>query len=213
MRLVVHLQPVRLGLQWARWILLAAGVAMLAYCGFVALDAWSFQNRERRDLVRLLDERQHATRGARQSTSPASAGNSTGATSDGLIGRIEISRLGLSVMVMEGTGHTILRRAAGHITGTALPGETGNVGISGHRDTFFRPLRNIRVNDLITLTTLNGEYRYRVVSTKVVDPSDLRVLAPTPNAVLTLVTCYPFYFVGPAPYRFIVRAERVGKTI
>ena len=86
----------------------------------------------------------------------------------------------------------------------------GNVGVSGHRDTFFRPLRNIRENDIITLTTVNGEYRYRVVFTRVVRPENVAVLNATGNEVLTLVTCFPFYFVGPAPYRFIVRAERAG---
>jgi sortase A len=127
----------------------------------------------------------------------------------GLIGRIEIPRLGLSVIVVEGVDRLILRRSVGHIPGTALPGEAGNVGISGHRDTFFRPLRNIRRDDIITLTTLLGEYRYRVVFTKVVSPSDVGVLDPSGNEILTLVTCYPFYFVGGAPDRFIVRAERV----
>jgi sortase A len=126
-----------------------------------------------------------------------------------LIGRIEIPRLGLSVIVVEGVDRLILRRSVGHIPGTALPGQPGNVGISGHRDTFFRPLRNIRQDDIITLTTLLGEYRYRVVSTKVVSPSDVAVLDPSENEILTLVTCYPFYFVGRAPGRFIVRAERV----
>jgi LPXTG-site transpeptidase (sortase) family protein len=82
------------------------------------------------------------------------------------------------------------------------------VGISAHRDSFFRPLRNIRRDDIITLTTLSGEYRYRVVSTKIVRPSDVTVLAPGSIDSLTLVTCYPFYFVGAAPDRFIVRAER-----
>lgn len=206
MRLVIHWQPVRRALRWAEWMLLAAGVAMLAYCGFALIDAWTFQNRELHDLERARDERHDS----RQAIAPASTKNLP-AASNGLIGRIEISRLGLSAIIMEGTGHTTLRRAAGHISGTALPGQPGNVGISGHRDTFFRPLRNIRANDMITLTTLRGEYRYRVVSTKVVSPSDVRVLASSPNEVLTLVTCYPFYFVGPAPYRFIVRAERVGK--
>jgi len=84
------------------------------------------------------------------------------------------------------------------------------VGISGHRDTFFRPLKDIRQDDIITLTTLGGEYRYRVLSTKVVSPYDVWVLDPTSTEVLTLVTCYPFYFVGSAPDRFIVRAERVA---
>jgi sortase A len=106
-----------------------------------------------------------------------------------------------------------LQRAGGHIAGTAFPGQRGNVGIAGHRDTLFRPLRNIQQNDVITLTTLAGEYRYRVVSTEIVSPSDVTVLQPNGHEVLTLVTCYPFYFVGPAPDRFIVRAERVmGST-
>ena len=127
-----------------------------------------------------------------------------------MIGRIEIARVGISVVVVEGTDDHILRRSAGHILGTALPGKPGNVGIAGHRDTFFRPLRNIRRNDIITLSTPRGEYRYRVVSTKVVSPSDVAVLDSDGNQILTLVTCYPFYFVGAAPSRFIVRAERVA---
>jgi sortase A len=102
-----------------------------------------------------------------------------------------------------------MRRAVGHIPGTALPGERGNVGISGHRDTFFRPLRNIQRNDIIILTTLVSEYRYRVVSTRIVSPNDVAVLDQNGSETLTLVTCYPFYFVGSAPNRFIVRAERV----
>jgi sortase A len=81
--------------------------------------------------------------------------------------------------------------------------------LAGHRDTYFRPLRNIQQDDLITLTTLAGEFRYRVVSTKVVHPSEVSVLNPDGSEVLTLVTCYPFYFVGSAPSRFIVRAQRV----
>jgi sortase A len=126
-----------------------------------------------------------------------------------LIGRIEIQRLGLSVLVVEGTGVSTLRHAAGHIAGTGFPGQIGNIGIAAHRDTFFRPLRNVQRDDIITLTTLRGEYRYRVVSTKVVDPHDVAVLNPDGAEILTLVTCYPFYFIGSAPDRFIVRAERV----
>jgi sortase A len=90
-----------------------------------------------------------------------------------------------------------------------MPGVPGNVAIAAHRDTFFRPLRNIRKNDIITLTTVGAEYRYRVVSTKVVDPEDVSVLNPSDNEILTLVTCYPFFFVGSAPERFVVRAERI----
>lgn len=209
MRLVVAQRPLRRILWWIQRVLFASAVSMLAYCGLVLMDTWIFQRGERRELERLLAERQEAKGGARQTLSPLSPKHLTPAVTDGLIGRIEIPRLGLSAIVIEGISRTTLRRAVGHIPGTALPGQPGNVGISGHRDTFFRPLRNIRQDDVITLTTLLGEYRYRVVSTKIVGSSDVAVLDPSGNEVLTLVTCYPFYFVGSAPDRFIVRAERV----
>jgi len=125
------------------------------------------------------------------------------------LGRIEVPRLGLSVILVEGIRRRDLQLAVGHIPGTAFPDELGNVGIAGHRDTFFQPLENIRPSDIIVLTTLLGEYRYRVVSTKVVSPYDVGVLKTSRNEILTLVTCYPFYFVGPAPDRFVVRAERI----
>jgi sortase A len=182
-------------LRWTQWVLFTGAFTMLAYCGFVVVDAWKFQQGEGRQFDRLLTGRVLAS-------APAVA-------PDGLIGRIEVPRLGLAVIVMEGTGTTTLRHAAGHIPGTALPGEPGNVGISGHRDTFFRPLRNIRRDDVIVFTTLHGEYRYRVVSTSIVSPDDIAVLQPGASEILTVVTCYPFYFVGSAPDRFIVRAERI----
>ena len=125
------------------------------------------------------------------------------------LGRIEISTIGLAAMILEGTDARTLRRAVGHIPGTPLPGRQGNVVITGHRDTFFRPLNNIRKDDEITLTTLYGAYRYRVDLTEVVAPEDTDVLADSGDAVLTLVTCYPFYFVSPAPRRFIVRAYMI----
>jgi len=123
------------------------------------------------------------------------------------MGRIEIPRLHLSVMVLEGTAPQILRAAAGHIRGTALPGTTGNTGIAAHRDTFFRPLRELRQNDEIVMTTSYGTFRYVVSAIEIVDPSDVQVLRPTPDPQLTLVTCYPFSYVGPAPKRFIVHAR------
>jgi sortase A len=171
------------------------GIATLAYCAFVVGDTWIFQKEQRHQFENLLAERASVV-------APAAAAR-------GVIGLLDIPRLGLSVMVVEGAGTATLRRAAGHIPGTALPGQQGNVGISAHRDTFFRPLRNIRQNDVITVSTLLGEYRYRVVSTRIVRPSDIAVLGPSGTEVLTLVTCYPFYFVGSAPDRFIVRAARV----
>jgi sortase A len=204
MKLVVPQGPLLRVLRLSRYALLACGAALLAYCGFVLADTWMFQHRESRQLEQMLAASVADARAWRSVPQPAMAG--------GLIGRIEIPRLGLSAMVMEGTGRTTLRRAVGHIPGTALPGQPGNVGISGHRDTFFRPLRNIRRNDIITLTTLRAEYRYRVVSTRIVSPHEVAVLGPAANEVLTLITCYPFYFVGSAPSRFIVRAERVANV-
>jgi sortase A len=196
-------------LRSGQWVLGAAAVLMLGYCGFVLADTWMFQNRERRLLEHMLHDRQAANNGSLQIAYTASPKNPLPALTNGLIGRLEIPRLGLSAMVVEGTSGRTLRRAVGHIPGTALPGQPGNVGISGHRDTFFRPLRHIQRNDIITVTTLFGEFRYRVVSTRIVSPSNVAVLDPGGSEMLTLVTCYPFYFVGSAPNRFIVRAERV----
>jgi len=130
-----------------------------------------------------------------------------------LIGRLEIPRLGLSVMVREGADNGTLRKAVGHIPGTALPGVIGNVALAGHRDTFFRPLRNIKKGDDIDLQTERGTYRYVVESTKIVGPRDVGVLAASGGETLTLVTCYPFYYVGSAPKRFIVRATQVAAIL
>jgi sortase A len=127
-----------------------------------------------------------------------------------VLGRMEIPRIGISVMILEGDDARVLRRGAGHLQGTAVPGEPGNVAIAGHRDTFFRALRNIRDDDTIELATLRGSYEYRVESVEVVDPDDATVLAPSPQPTLTLITCYPFYYVGPAPGRFIVRARQMS---
>jgi sortase A len=175
---------------------------------FALVDSWTFQSRERRHLEQLLHDRLAASPGPRQAASTLLP-QSPAALTDGLFGRIAIPRLRLSAIVLEGTSTTTLRRAVGHIAGTALPGGRGNVGIAGHRDTYFRPLRNIRQDDVITLTTPLGEYRYRVVSARVVSPTDVAVLDSSEGEILTLVTCYPFYFVGSAPDRFIVRAERI----
>ena len=108
---------------------------------------------------------------------------------------------------MKGEDEATLARAVGHLQGTAFPWEPGNVGLAGHRDTFFRPLRHIREGDAIRMTTARGTFDYRVASTEIVDPSNVSVLAPTPHRSLTLVTCYPFFYVGPAPKRFIVHAR------
>ena len=196
-------------LKWTRRALGACAILLLGYCGLVLIEGEIYQGQASRRLDRLLSAGQKAAGGAGSNIPLTASRLIVPAVAGDVIGRIEIARLRLSVMVVEGIGRTTLRRAAGHIPGTALPGGQGNVAISGHRDTFFRPLRNIARDDIISFTTLSGEYRYRVVSTSVVDPSDTTVLDPVDGEVLTLVTCYPFYFLGAAPGRFIVRAERI----
>ena len=126
-----------------------------------------------------------------------------------VLGRLEIPTLGVSTIVREGEDARTLQLAVGHIAGTALPGAAGNMGLAGHRDTFFRRLREINPGDVIRLVAVEGTYTYVVDSTQIVDPDDLWVLNPTPEPSLTLVTCYPFTYLGTAPERFIVRARLV----
>lgn len=127
-----------------------------------------------------------------------------------LVGRIKIPRVGVSAIVLHGVGKKTLRRGVGHIPGTALPEHDGNVGLAGHRDSFFRGLKDIRTDDTIELTTTEGTFEYRVEWTRIVQPQDTHVLEEEGAPSLTLVTCYPFYYVGSAPKRFIVRAHRIG---
>ena len=197
MRLVVRKEPLRRMLTWAQRALFVCAVLLLGYCAFALVDAWMFQRRESGDLDHLPRDRRAASESA-----PAAA-------ADGLIGRIEIPRLLLSAVVFEGVDETTLRRAVGHIPGTALPGQPGNVGLSGHRDTFFRPLKDLKIKDEVQFSTLKGNFKYEVESLRVVEPDNVGVLAASAENVLTLVTCYPFYYVGPAPQRWIVRARQV----
>jgi sortase A len=197
-------------LKWTQRLFFAGAVWLLGYCGFVVVDAWVFQQAESRNLQRLLEDHRKADGNAAQLRLVILKPGPPAIAARGLIGRLEIPRLELSTVVIEGDDSKTLRRAVGHIPGTPLPGQTGNVALTGHRDTFFRPLRKIRVNDIIVLTTLQGEYHYRVVSTRVVSPDNIAVLNAGDGEILTLVTCYPFYFVGSAPNRFIVRAERIA---
>ena len=198
MTLVFKKEAVKQFLKWGQRVFFACAVLLLGYCAFALVDAWTFQRRENLDLDRMLRDR-----GAASLSTPVAAAN-------GLIGRMEIPRLGLSAIVVEGTGRTALRRGVGHIPGTALPGEAGNVGLSGHRDTFFRPLKDLRTKDEIRFSTLKGDFRYEVESLRVVEPSDVSVLVPSHENVLTLVTCYPCFYIGAAPKRFVVRARQVS---
>jgi sortase A len=169
---------------------LAGGVLALGYAAYVVIDAQTYQAIELR--------RFEGARPAAAAEPPLVEG--------GPIGEIRIPRLGLAVMVLQGDSTAVLRHAVGHLAETALPGESGNVVLAGHRDTFFRPLASVQVGDVITLNTRGGAFTYRVESTSVVPPGDLQVLRPTGRRTLTLITCFPFGFIGSAPNRFIVRA-------
>jgi sortase A len=120
---------------------------------------------------------------------------------------LRIPKIHLEVPVLDGTDDISLNRAVGHIGGTPLPGERGNVGIAGHRDGFFRGLKDLIAGDTIEIMTQKGTDTYVIDQIVIVDPSDVSVLAPRPYSSLTLVTCYPFYFVGSAPQRYIVQAK------
>jgi sortase A len=133
-----------------------------------------------------------------------------GAADPLVLGRIEIPRLGVKAIVREGDDDATLALAVGHIPGTARPGERGNMALAAHRDSFFRPLQDIQPRDTIRIVTPTRSYEYVVDSTEVVGQDDTMVLDPTGGTVLTLVTCYPFRYVGHAPKRFVVRASLVA---
>lgn len=131
----------------------------------------------------------------------------TGLQDGDLIGRLEIPRIHLSVMIFHGVGDDVLARGAGHVPGTPLPGADGNAAIAGHRDTFFRALRGIRAGDVIRVTTVRRRDEYIVDATETVAPDETRVIESRGRQELTLITCYPFSFIGAAPSRFIVHAR------
>ena len=126
------------------------------------------------------------------------------------VARIDIPRLHISDIVAEGTSPQVLRVTIGHIPGTALPGQAGNVALAAHRDTFFRHLGELKPGDLIRITVPGNQYLYSVEFTDIVLPNETWVLEGSTGQLLTLLTCYPFHYVGPAPKRFIVRARRLG---
>lgn len=158
--------------------------------------------------VSLLRYRSFEDTVTRQSVHAAGPLTAVSKSIPNVIGRVTVPRIGLSVAMVEGDDEDSLAIAAGHMPGTAMVGRRGNVVIAGHRDSAFWPLRHIRAGDLVTVRG-STKSTYRVVTTSIVDPSDTAALADTQAAVLTLVTCYPFRFVGSAPKRFIVRANLV----
>jgi sortase A len=201
-------------MRWLERALLLVALLCLGAWGYAWLDARYAQYRE----GKLLDEAANARPAAASIASETDAletfrtaqRRSEPPPEGTLVGRIEIPRLGVSAIVLEGIGKKTLRRGVGHIPDTPLPETGGNVGLAAHRDSFFRELKDVRKDDVITLKTLEGTYEYRVEWTRIVQPENVEVLSDTEVPALTLVTCYPFYYVGSAPERFIVRAVRAA---
>jgi sortase A len=177
----------------ASYFFLAVGLLALGYVGYVVVDAHTYQAYEQSKFENVSSQ---------EPPRPLVEG--------GVIGEIQVPRLHLKAIVVQGDSHTILRHAVGHIPETALPGKPGNVALAGHRDTFFRPLRNIRLGDTITLKTLAGDFQYLVESTQVVPASSVEVLNASNGRTLTLITCFPFDYLGAAPNRFVVRARELS---
>jgi sortase A len=179
-------------LRAACYLLFALGILALSYAGIVFADSHIYQAVEIQKVER-----------AHPPELPRSLANGD------LIGELQVPRLGLNAIVIQGDSAALLRRAVGHLSNSALPGEQGNVALAGHRDTFFRSLRDIRVGDEIRFKSAEHVFEYRVESIEVVAPTDIRVLDSSTGHDLTLLTCFPFHYVGPAPKRFVVRAREV----
>jgi sortase A len=181
-------------------VFLIAGLLAVGYAAYTYAARYAYQTVESWKFDRAL---------SRTYEQPASIGAKPSPMAQPVV-RISVPRLHIAAMVKEGVDDRTLDVAVGHIPATQLPGRPGNVGLAAHRDTLFRNLKDVETDDSIILSTREREYVYRVIWQKVVNPSDVGVLAATAGEeTLTLVTCYPFYFVGNAPKRFVVRARRV----
>jgi sortase A len=187
-------------------VLVLTGALAFACWGYLMLRQACFQRAANRVLQEQISKAstspQHDVLQAHAAGIPLRHGE--------MIGSLDIPRLNVSVIVLEGADSSVLDVAAGHIPGTALPGLNGNVGIAAHRDTFFRSLREIRAEDRLSFKAPTGIFQYEVESTEVVEPSDTGVLRQTAGQELTLVTCYPFNYIGSAPKRFIVHARQLN---
>jgi sortase A len=192
--------------RWLERLLLVVGIVSLGYYTYVSAETALYQAYETRELEAILASLPEAPPTPAGTTTSKRVRHATAARGS-VVGRLEIPRLGVDAIVRAGSDARTLRLAVGHIPGTALPGEGGNIGLAAHRDTFFRRLGDIREGDDVRVVTPEGTFVYRVEGTKVVNPSDVWVLDPTDQPALTLVTCYPFRYVGAAPQRFIVRAH------
>jgi sortase A len=193
-------------IRWTERALVVLGAACLIWVGSISIYAVVYQSTQNSllDRVTLIGKEPEGDRPRGVAAAPLEPLRP--------IGRLEISRVGLSAIVAEGDDESTLAIAVGHLSDTPLPWQDGNAAFAGHRDTFFRPLRRIQRGDEIRLETRHGTLHYRVTRQTIVEPHELWVLEPSPIAALTLITCYPFNFVGPAPRRFVVHAERIARA-
>ena len=197
-------------LRFAQRLFLWLGVAALAYAGGTAAHAgiyqryqsWKFERARVSATARNLKQ----AIAAPKVIEAAVVEEAVHLREGDLVGKLEIPRIGISVMVLQGLEEDTLILGAGHVPGTPLPGAEGNVAIAAHRDTFFRKLEGIMTGDSIHFATVRRTYEYVVDSTEIVDPEDTQVMESRARPELTLITCYPFYFIGSAPKRFVVHA-------
>jgi len=182
-------------------LLILSGMTLLGWYGASRVRTYLYQQRRLADLNRQMMQ------------PPARRAIVAAPREGALLGSVHIPRVGVSSVIIEGSDEQDLALSVGHIPGTAIPGQDGNVALAAHRDSFFRGLEKIRQGDDILLTTPQGTQLYEVDSTRVVMPKDVYVLDDVGRPVLTLVTCYPFHFIGDAPQRFIVQARLRGGPI
>jgi sortase A len=186
--------PARLSvLQWVERVLLVSGVALGAWYAAVLIEAHYFKSLPAPPVTVTMEVP------GEPRTHRFAAGE--------WIAQMNAPSVHLTATVLEGSDDRTLERAAGHIEDTPFPGDPGNVGIAGHRDTTFRAVRNLKIGDPLTLTTADRVFSYKISSLKIVNPEDVYVLDPTDHPVITLVTCYPFSFIGHAPKRYVIRAD------
>ena len=174
------------------YFFLSSGILAIGYAGYVFADSRIYEATE----IRKLEQAIPLT-----NPHPPAQGET--------LGQILVPRLSINAIVIQGDSAANLRHGVAHLSNSPLPGESGNVALAGHRDTFFRPLRDIRIGDRVIFKTTSRSFEYIVESTQVVSPTDLSVLDASSGHQLTLLTCFPFYYVGPAPKRFVVHAREL----
>lgn len=215
-------------LQMAAWLMFSASLMVLAYSTFQAIRA----PLEARQALRQWDELQRETEGSTASRaagenplSPALAGKlrqtggdggsaaPAGTAADGeLLGEIAFPSLDQRYAIVEGTGNGPLKLGAGHVPGSPLPGEAGNSVLAGHRDTVFRSLGKLQAGDRIEVETTSGRFAYEVTGRRIVDEDDADAVQTSTEPLLTLITCYPFTYVGPAPERLLLTAKLIEEA-